>query len=390
MECVGAGGECAAAGKSATRHGEGVNSVCESGDAELTTGEGDAGGIRKNIVGAEGERAGVDGGGAGVGIRSIEGKCAHTVFGESKAAAGNDAADGEGAGGDGHRASGVHGHGAGAEVEVVGAEECEIAAPGLGVVVGEGDSPAGGVVERAADNREGAAARSGGVVEVQAAIGKTNATREGIGSREGDGACGGFVGGDGTAEDGGGVAALKGVGAGAREDPRGAGDVAASEGHGAHGIGVRAEAERAAVDGDGSAGEGICGIAKDQCAVVEGGAAGVGAGCVEGKRAGAVFGDGTAACGAAPDNKVDVEVGAGANLKDASGIIEVHARSPTARIFDAGSAGTVDRDSAAQTDDIVVFCGTAVIQRCVSKSQCANGGELPPPRCNGKVPTANG
>ena len=112
------------------------------------------------------ERAGVDRGGAGVGVVAGECECAGAILREAETGPGYRAADGEVAGGDGDGARGIHGYVAGAEIQVVCADKGEVAVPILGVVGGECLCAAAGVIDRAAGDGKVAGAQGGGTVDV--------------------------------------------------------------------------------------------------------------------------------------------------------------------------------------------------------------------------------
>ena len=105
--------------------------------------------------------------GAGVGAVPTQHERAGAVFGEAEISAGDRATDREDAIGYSNGAGCVHGHPAGAEIEVACAVEGEVTVPVLSVVVGKGLGGTAGVVNRAAGDREGAGADGGGAVDIE-------------------------------------------------------------------------------------------------------------------------------------------------------------------------------------------------------------------------------
>ena len=118
---------------------------------------------------SESKRAGIDGGASRVAIRTGEDQSAGAVFSEGETSTGNGPADREIAATHREGAGGIHGHGAGAQIEVVGAGEREVAIPVLGVVVGKSDGAAAGVVDYATRDGESSAANGGGVIDIERA-----------------------------------------------------------------------------------------------------------------------------------------------------------------------------------------------------------------------------
>ena len=77
-----------------------------------------AGDGSEGLGGSDGQCAGVDRGGAGVGIRTIQDQGATAVFGEAKSRAGYRAADGEVAGVHSDSARGIHRYRSGPHIQV--------------------------------------------------------------------------------------------------------------------------------------------------------------------------------------------------------------------------------------------------------------------------------
>ena len=132
------------------------------------------------------EGAGIDGGRAVVGIRAIQDHRASAGLGESATGAGDDAADSQVAGGNGNGGGGAERDIAGAHIEIVRANKSEVAIPVLCIVVGKGESAAGGVVDRAAGDGERAGADCRRITDIQGSSIQRGAARVGVGGREGE------------------------------------------------------------------------------------------------------------------------------------------------------------------------------------------------------------
>ena len=125
---------------------------------------------------------------ATVGIVSCEREGASAFFGEGGGGAGDDATDGEVAAVDGDCAGGgvAEGDCAGAEVEIICAGEGDVGIPVLGIVAGEGDAGAAGVVEATSVDGECTGSDGGGVIKHQGAAVERGAAGVGIGRGEGE------------------------------------------------------------------------------------------------------------------------------------------------------------------------------------------------------------